>query len=156
MLRLVRLLLVQATQLFRSRHDLLLENLALRQQLTVLKQRHPLPRFASSDLAIQSAVSSQPSVAIGHPPFQSKILTKAVPDIQTKAFFVPGWQFGEAQVSQNASNDLLELFLAKLTIQRMYRARRAEDFSRKVLISQSDLTGQLRMDDGRHERTVFP
>jgi hypothetical protein len=31
----------------RSRRDLLLENLALRQQLAVLKQRHPQPRFAA-------------------------------------------------------------------------------------------------------------
>lgn len=60
------------------------------------------------------------------------------------------------RVSRNASNDLLELFLAKLIIQRVYRVRRAEDFSRKVLISQSDLTGHLCMHDGRHERTVFP
>jgi len=32
-----------------SRRDLLLENLALRQQLAVLKERHPQPRFAASD-----------------------------------------------------------------------------------------------------------
>jgi len=49
MLCLLRLLFVLATQLFRSRRDLLLENLALRQQLAVLKQRHPQPRFARSD-----------------------------------------------------------------------------------------------------------
>ena len=49
MLRLLKLLLFLATQLFRSRRDLLLENLALRQQLAVLKQRRPQPRFASSD-----------------------------------------------------------------------------------------------------------
>jgi transposase InsO family protein len=33
----------------RSRQNLLLENLALRQQLGVLKQKHPQPRFAASD-----------------------------------------------------------------------------------------------------------
>ena len=49
MLRLLRLLSILATQLFRSRRDLLLENMALRQQLAVLKQRHPQPRFAASD-----------------------------------------------------------------------------------------------------------
>ena len=32
-----------------SRRDLLLENLALRQQLAVLKARHPQPRFAAPD-----------------------------------------------------------------------------------------------------------
>jgi transposase InsO family protein len=32
-----------------SRHDLLLENLALCQQLGVLRQRHPQPRFAATD-----------------------------------------------------------------------------------------------------------
>ena len=33
----------------RSRHSLLLENLALRQQLAVLKARHPHPRFNAPD-----------------------------------------------------------------------------------------------------------
>jgi hypothetical protein len=49
MLRLLRLLSILATQLFRSRRNLLLENVALRQQLAVLKQRHPPPRFATFD-----------------------------------------------------------------------------------------------------------
>jgi putative transposase len=49
MLCLLRLLPVLAIRLLRSRRELLLENLALRQQLTVLKRRHPLPRFAISD-----------------------------------------------------------------------------------------------------------
>ena len=49
MLRLLRLLSILAIQLFRSRRDLPLENLALRQQLAVLKQRHPQSRFAASD-----------------------------------------------------------------------------------------------------------
>jgi hypothetical protein len=49
MLCLLRLLPVLAIRLFRSRRELLLENLALRQQLTVLKQRHPQPRFATPD-----------------------------------------------------------------------------------------------------------
>jgi putative transposase len=49
MLRLMKLLAIMAIQIFRSRRDLLLENLALRQQLAVLRQRHPQPRFAASD-----------------------------------------------------------------------------------------------------------
>ena len=49
MLRLLRLIPALVTQVFRSRRDLLLENLALRQQLTVLSRRHPQPRFAVSD-----------------------------------------------------------------------------------------------------------
>ena len=49
MLRLLRLLVVLFTRCFRSRRDLALENLALRQQLGVLKQKHPHPRLAASD-----------------------------------------------------------------------------------------------------------
>src|ERR1035438_9928243 len=49
MLRSLRLLAVLFTRLFRSRRDLLLENLALRQQLGVFKQKHPPPRFATTD-----------------------------------------------------------------------------------------------------------
>ena len=49
MLRLVRLLLVLFSRFFRSRRDLLLENLALRQQLGVFRQKHPQPRFAATD-----------------------------------------------------------------------------------------------------------
>jgi hypothetical protein len=49
MQRLLSLSSVLATRFFRSRRDLLLENVALRQQLAVLKVRHPQPRFAASD-----------------------------------------------------------------------------------------------------------
>ncbi len=49
MLRLLRLLFVLATQLFRSRRDLLLENLALHQQLAVLKKKRSVPRLALQD-----------------------------------------------------------------------------------------------------------
>jgi hypothetical protein len=49
MLRLLRLLSILAAQSLRSRRDLLLENLALRQQLAVLKQKYPQTRFAVSD-----------------------------------------------------------------------------------------------------------
>jgi hypothetical protein len=48
-------------------------------------------------LATQSVRPSQPSVAIEHLPFQSKIFSKAVPDIQAEFFFAPGWNFGETQ-----------------------------------------------------------
>jgi transposase InsO family protein len=47
--RLLKLLLVLLVKSVSSRRNLLLENLALRQQLTVLRQRHPQPRFAVSD-----------------------------------------------------------------------------------------------------------
>jgi transposase InsO family protein len=49
MLRSLKLLFVLLVRSARSRNNLLLENLALRQQLAVLKQRHPQPRFAFSD-----------------------------------------------------------------------------------------------------------
>src|ERR1017187_5044303 len=49
MLRLLRLLFVSFVRSFCSRRDLLLENLSLRQQLAVLKQRHPRPRFSTTD-----------------------------------------------------------------------------------------------------------
>src|SRR5271156_770407 len=49
MLRLLRLLAVPVIGFFRSRRDLLLENLALRQQLAVLKRRHSRPRLAATD-----------------------------------------------------------------------------------------------------------
>jgi hypothetical protein len=45
----LKLLFVLLVWSIRSRRDLLLENLALRQQLAVLKQRHPQPRFAAPD-----------------------------------------------------------------------------------------------------------
>jgi hypothetical protein len=49
MLLLLRLLLVLIKQTFCSRGNLLLENLALRHQLTALKRRHPRPRISTSD-----------------------------------------------------------------------------------------------------------
>src|ERR1017187_2292812 len=49
MLRLLRLLSTLPVSLVRSRCDLLLENLALRQQLSVLSRRHPQPRFSTPD-----------------------------------------------------------------------------------------------------------
>ena len=48
-LRLLRLLFVSFVRSFSSRRDLLLENLALRQQLAVLKMRCPQPRFKTPD-----------------------------------------------------------------------------------------------------------
>jgi hypothetical protein len=45
MLRPLSFLFALAVRFFRSRRDLLLENLALRQQLEVLRVRHPQPRF---------------------------------------------------------------------------------------------------------------
>ncbi len=49
MLRALRLLFSLFARSFRSRRDLLLENLALRQQLGVLARRSPQPRLAQSD-----------------------------------------------------------------------------------------------------------
>jgi transposase InsO family protein len=49
MLRLLKLLFDLLVRSVRSRRDLLLENLALRQQLAVLKRRHPQPRFAAPE-----------------------------------------------------------------------------------------------------------
>lgn len=45
MFRFFRLCIGTLVRLFRSHHGLLLENLALRQQLVVLKRRHPRPRL---------------------------------------------------------------------------------------------------------------
>lgn len=49
MLRLLRLLLAFTASLLRTRQNLLLEILALRQQLSVLTRRHPQPRLAAPD-----------------------------------------------------------------------------------------------------------
>jgi hypothetical protein len=49
MLRSLKLLFVLLVRSVRSRRNLLLENLALRQQLAVLKQKHPQPRLAAPD-----------------------------------------------------------------------------------------------------------
>ena len=49
MLRLLRLLFPLFTRSFHSRRDLLLENLVLRQQLAVFKERRPLPKLAMAD-----------------------------------------------------------------------------------------------------------
>src|ERR1035438_944234 len=49
MLRLLGLLVFLSARFFRSRRELLLENLALRHQLGLFKQKHPQPRFAILD-----------------------------------------------------------------------------------------------------------
>jgi putative transposase len=49
MLRLVTLLVTVAARFLQSRRDLLLENLALRQQLAAMTQKHSPPRLAASD-----------------------------------------------------------------------------------------------------------
>src|SRR5215471_15792664 len=49
MLRAMRLLLISLVRCLRSRRSLLLENLALRQQLVVLKRKHPRPRLTAMD-----------------------------------------------------------------------------------------------------------
>jgi hypothetical protein len=49
MIRLILILLAAFGRIFRSRSSLLLENLALRQQLAVLKRRHPRKRLGAVD-----------------------------------------------------------------------------------------------------------
>ena len=49
MFRLLRLLVGLLCRCFRSRKDLLLENLALRQQLAVFKRKCPRPRLRRTD-----------------------------------------------------------------------------------------------------------
>ena len=49
MLRTLRLLFGLVVSVFRSHRSLLLENLAMRQQLVVLKSRHPHPRLRAAD-----------------------------------------------------------------------------------------------------------
>jgi putative transposase len=49
MFRFFRLWLGILVRCFRPRQDLLLKNLALRQQLTVLKRRHPKPKLSPVD-----------------------------------------------------------------------------------------------------------
>jgi hypothetical protein len=56
MLRLLRLLFVLTVRSLYSRRDLLLENLALRQQLAVLRKRHPRARFSDSDRLFWAAL----------------------------------------------------------------------------------------------------
>src|SRR6516164_7045776 len=49
MLHLLKLIFGVLVRSFRARRDLLLENLALRQQLAVLARRRPQPRFSNGD-----------------------------------------------------------------------------------------------------------
>jgi transposase len=49
MVETIGLLLGGILRLFRARHKLLLENLALRQQLSALKRKHPRPRLTAFD-----------------------------------------------------------------------------------------------------------
>src|SRR5437763_15378822 len=49
MLQMVRAFFLALIRCVRSRRDLLLENLALRQQLAVLAARHPRPRLAAHE-----------------------------------------------------------------------------------------------------------
>jgi hypothetical protein len=49
MLQILRLVLGTITRLFSTRRSLVLENLALRQQLVVFKRRHRKPRLSLFD-----------------------------------------------------------------------------------------------------------
>jgi hypothetical protein len=62
MLRLLRVSAALASRFFRSRRDLLPGNLALRQQLTALKHRHPQPRLVASERSFRSEVGMGQSI----------------------------------------------------------------------------------------------
>lgn len=55
MLRLFALLVAVAPRFLRSRRDLLIENLALRQQLSALRRKQNHPRLDTSDRVFGSA-----------------------------------------------------------------------------------------------------
>lgn len=57
MVDIIRLLVGAIFRLFRTRRSLLLENLALRQQLAVLKRKHPRPKLAAFDKLFWTAAS---------------------------------------------------------------------------------------------------
>ena len=57
MVDIIRLLVGAILRLFRTRRNLLLENLALRQQLAVLKRKHPRPKLAAFDKLFWTAAS---------------------------------------------------------------------------------------------------
>ena len=57
MVDIIRLLVGAILRLFRTRRSLLLENLALRQQLAVLKRKHPRPKLAAFDKLFWTAAS---------------------------------------------------------------------------------------------------
>jgi hypothetical protein len=93
MARLLGLLSLIASQLFRSRRDLFLENLALRQQLAVLKQQHPRP-----GLSLVCDVIGTALVRIRDPkiPFsQPRISPKAATKFKNQPRFTHGLSFGE-------------------------------------------------------------
>jgi hypothetical protein len=56
MFRLLRLMLGLSIRAFRSRSNLLMENLVLRQQLSVLKRRHRRPKLPAVDKLFLVAV----------------------------------------------------------------------------------------------------
>lgn len=57
MLRLLKLIFGVFVRSFRARRDLLLENLALRQQLAVLARRRPQPKFSKGDSGMLSVAT---------------------------------------------------------------------------------------------------
>ena len=52
----IRILIWFVRLLFKSEHDLRIENLALRQQLAVFKMKHPRPKLQSADQAFWVAL----------------------------------------------------------------------------------------------------
>ena len=79
-------------QLLRSRRDLLLENLALHQQLAILKKKRPVPRLAPQDKLFWVAIRQlwpgwkralilvQPETVVRwHPGWIQEVLEMALP-----------------------------------------------------------------------------
>jgi hypothetical protein len=87
MLRLVRLLPVPVIGFFSSRRDLLLENLALRQQLAVLKRRRSHPRLAVTDrlfwVILQQRPNHCPEISAMSPHNSFRIIKKSVSSLFT-------------------------------------------------------------------------
>ena len=91
-LPLLRHLFILAIDFFRSRSELLLENLALRQQLAVLRQRRPQPRFAASDRFFRVMLRRFSE----HPLPESNIPAKTASKCKNQVLVVLGLSFCEA------------------------------------------------------------
>ena len=73
MVRFVRLCFGMLVRLFFRRQSLLLENLALRQQLVMLKRRHPRPSFGFEVIAAVKATRMIPKRTSFRSPWQNGI-----------------------------------------------------------------------------------
>src|SRR5215467_13054214 len=98
MLRSFRHLLCLIVRLFRSKRNLLLENLALRQQLLIFKRKHPKPRLSHFDRLFW-VLAKRLWFMIGDSKF-GETVGSAVTDVGLKpirtSFRIP-WQNGIAE-----------------------------------------------------------